>query len=104
MKVNHWGRVRKFIQEHAEAESPLRAWKKAVIEAQWANFPDVRKTFNSADWYEGAIIFDIGGNNYRLIAVCRFQLGRLYIDRVLTHEEYEKETWKKRYEERKRKH
>jgi mRNA interferase HigB len=101
MKINHWGRARKFIQQHKEAQSSLTVWKKAVIEADWNNFPDVKKTFNTADWYEGAIIFDIGGNNLRLIAICRFELGRLYIDKVLTHQEYDKGTWKKRYERKK---
>lgn len=100
MKINHWGRVRQFINKHPEALSPLRNWKRAVIEASWDKFTDVKKTFNSADWYEGAVIFDIGGNNIRLIAVCRFEIGRLYIDKVMTHSEYEKGNWKKRYDKK----
>jgi len=48
----------------------------------------------TADWYEGAIIFDIAGNNFQLIAVCRFELGRLYIEKVMTHQEYDKGAWK----------
>jgi mRNA interferase HigB len=102
MKINHWGRARKFIKKHADAESSLRAWKRTVSEAAWTNFPDVKTTCNSVDWYEGALIFDIRGNNIRLIAVCRFELGRLYIDKVLTHLEYDKGAWKKRYEKKNR--
>ncbi len=101
MKINHWGRVREFIKEHVEAASSLQTWKRTVIEATWTNFPDVKNTFNSVDWYEGALIFDIGGNNIRLVAICRFELGRLYIDKVLTHEEYDRGTWKKRYKKKK---
>ncbi|MBI4534051.1 MAG: type II toxin-antitoxin system HigB family toxin [Candidatus Melainabacteria bacterium] len=88
MKVNHWGRARQFIKEHPDAESPLRLWKRTVIDSKWSNFPDVKRTFNTADWFEGAIIFNIAGNNIRLIAVCRFDLSRLYIDKVMTHKEY----------------
>jgi mRNA interferase HigB len=102
MKINHWGRARQFIKKHVEAERPLRIWKRTVIEANWANFPDVKNTFNSVDWFEGAIIFDIAGNNIRLVAVCRFDLGRLYIDKVMTHEEYDRGSWKKRYQKQKR--
>jgi mRNA interferase HigB len=102
MKINHWGRARKFISEHAESEGSLQAWKRTVVEANWTNFPDVRNTCNTVDWYEGALIFDIGGNNTRLIAICRFELGRLYIDKVLTHQEYDKGVWKRRYEKKKR--
>jgi mRNA interferase HigB len=102
MRINHWGRARQFIEQHPEAGSSLGTWKRAVIEASWTNFTDVKRTCNSVDWYQGALIFDIGGNNIRLIAVCRFELGRLYIDKVLTHDEYDNGTWKKRYLKKKR--
>lgn len=100
MRINHWGRAKQFIREHAESGSALHSWKRAVIEATWTNFPEIKATFNAVDWYEGAIIFDIGGNAIRLIAVCRFELERLYIDKVLTHEEYDKGDWKRRYKKR----
>ena len=101
MKINHWGRARGFIKDHTEAAEPLRTWRTAVVNANWTSFPDVKETFNTVDWYKGALIFDIGGNNVRLIAVCRFELGRLYIDKVLTHKEYDTGTWKKRYDKKK---
>jgi mRNA interferase HigB len=97
MKINHWGRVRQFIRKYPAAEKPLKLWKRSVIEARWTKFSDVKHTFNSADWFEKAIIFDIAGNNIRLVAVCRFDLGRLYIDKVMIHEEYDKGLWKQRY-------
>lgn len=103
MKINHWGRARAFIKEHPESEGPLRNWKNAVVDASWESFSDVKTTFNSADWYKGAIIFDIGGNNFRLIAICRFELGRLYIDTVLTHQDYDKQAWKARYDQKRKK-
>lgn len=102
VKINHWGRARKFMKEHPESESPLSSWKRSVIHASWSSFPEVKETFNSADWYQGAIIFDLGGNNFRLIAICRFELSRLYIDKVLTHEEYDKGKWKKRYDQKRK--
>ncbi len=101
MKINHWGRARQFIKKHPSAEKSLRLWKRSVIEANWSNFSEVKRTFNSVDWFEGAIIFDIAGNNIRLIAVCRFDLGRLYIDKIMTHQEYDKGIWKERYKKQK---
>jgi mRNA-degrading endonuclease HigB of HigAB toxin-antitoxin module len=50
------------------------------------------------DRYQGASFFEIAGNNVRLIAICRFELGTIYIDQVLTHQDYDKGTWKKRYD------
>lgn len=90
MKINHWGRARQFYRRFPESKSALIHWKKTVLDAQWSNFSEIRQSFQSADWYQGAVIFDIAGNNYRLISICRFELGRLYIDKILTHTEYEK--------------
>lgn len=101
MKINHWGRARQFIRKQPDARNPLEAWKRSVVTAKWSNFSDIKRTFRSADWYAGAIIFDIAGNNIRLIAICRFDLNRLYIDKVMTHEEYNEGKWKARYEKKK---
>lgn len=95
MQVVHWGRARKFFQEHKPAEEPLKQWRKAVQAAEWKNFPDVRATFTTADWVDGKIVFDIKGNDYRLIAIAQFENEKLYIRHVLTHEEYDKGDWKK---------
>lgn len=63
--------------------------------ADWKHFPDVRETFTTADWVDGKIVFDIKGNDYRLIAIAQFENDTLYIRQVLTHEEYDKGDWKK---------
>lgn len=97
MKVLQWQRARKFFKDHPEAETPLKNWKQIVIAQghEWKNFADVKKTFNSADWVDGKIIFDIKGNDYRLIAVVHFQDDKLWIRNVLSHDEYDKGDWKK---------
>jgi len=41
------------------------------------------------------VVFNIGGNKYRLIAAIHFNRRKLYIRHVLTHTEYDKERWKK---------
>ena len=94
MKVVHWGRARKFFRKHKEAEEPLRQWRSAVQASDWKKFSDVRRTFISADWVNGKIVFDIKGNDYRLIAIAQFENGKLYVRHVLTDEEYETGDWK----------
>lgn len=94
MKVIHWGRARSFFHKYRRAEEPLKQWRSAVQSAQWKSFADVRKTFNTADWVDGKIVFDIKGNDYRLIAIAHFENEKLYIRHVLTHEEYDKGQWK----------
>ena len=90
------------MRSHAKAAAPLTVWKKAVVEADWGNFQDVKQTFNTADWVEGLIVFDIGGNKFRLTAVCRFELDTLYIQAVMTHEEYNKSKWKAHFKKTKK--
>jgi len=55
---------------------------------------ELRTTFPSADWVEGLIVFNIGGNRYRLIAAIHFNRKRVYIRYVLTHEEYDQGAWR----------
>lgn len=95
MQVLHWGKARQFFRKYPAAETPLKQWRTAVQAADWKNFPDVRRTFNAADWVDGKIVFDIKGNDFRLVAIAVFEEGKLYIRQVLTHEEYDKSTWKK---------
>jgi mRNA interferase HigB len=95
LQVIHWGRARQFFQKHPQAEAPLRAWRASVQAAAWKNFPDVKKTWNSADWFEGKIIFDIKGNDFRLIAIAKFENKKLYIREILDHTEYDKGLWKR---------
>lgn len=96
MQVIHWGRARRFFHQNPPAEAPLKQWRKAVQMAEWKNFADVKKTFNTADWVDGKIVFDIKGNDYRLIAIAGFKNGKLYIKRVVTHKDYEKDDWRSR--------
>lgn len=94
MQVVHWGRARRFFRDHKSAEAPLKQWRAAVQAAKGKTFPDVRRTFTTADWVDGKIVFDIKGNDYRLIAIAQFENGTLYIRQVLTHEEYDRGEWR----------
>ncbi|MBS1999051.1 MAG: type II toxin-antitoxin system HigB family toxin [Cyanobacteria bacterium SZAS LIN-2] len=96
MQIVHWGRVRKFFHNHRQAKLPLLRWKTAVQAANWENFSAVRQTFNSADWVDGKLVFNIKGNDYRLIATAQFSNGRIYVRQVMTHAEYDQAEWTKK--------
>lgn len=95
MKIVHWGKAKRFYRQYKFAEKLLRDWKKKVQSIDWNNFADVRQTFSNADWVCQKIVFNISGNHYRLVAIAKFTIHKLYICRVMTHEEYSKENWKK---------
>lgn len=83
-----------FWAKHPDSESSLRTWFVRVSHAQWNNFAEVRRDYPSADLVGRFIVFNIGGNNYRLIVRIEYQLKRVYIRHVLTHAEYDDERWK----------
>lgn len=84
--------LKQFIKEHPRAESPLEDWVTKTRAAKWKNSADILRTFNSANLVgHNKWIFDIGGNNFRMAAMVWIKSGRVYILKVMTHEEYDKE-------------
>jgi mRNA interferase HigB len=81
--------------KHADAKSALQVWFDTAVEAEWRSLKDVRKTFPATDMVGDLAIFNIRGNQYRLIVRMVFQYKRIYIKEFLTHAEYEKGGWKK---------
>jgi mRNA interferase HigB len=93
MKVYGEAEIAEFSRKYAASRKPLQRFLAVAREAEWPHFPAVRRTFPSADYAPatGTIIFDIGGNKYRLIARVDFDERALYIERVLTHGQYDRE-------------
>lgn len=80
-----------FVQRHASAAKPLNRWIADVQEAKWTKHADLKQMFPSADYVKnGRYVFNIGGNNYRIVAVVLFVGGVMNIRFVGTHTEYDK--------------
>lgn len=88
--------LREFWQLHPEAKSSLSGWYKKASRITATSFPALRQTFASADYVDGYTIFDVGGNNYRIIAVIHYDKQRLYIREIMTHAEYDRNHWRKK--------
>jgi mRNA interferase HigB len=73
----------------------LQVWFDTAVEAQWNGLEDVRKSFPATDMVGDLAIFNIRGNNYRLIVRMVFRYKRIYVKELLTHAEYNKGRWKK---------
>lgn len=87
--------LRTFWGKHPEAETVLRAWHTVLEHASLDDFSDLKKHFGSADYVAPFTVFDVGGNNYRLVTVVRYQAGKVFIRWVMTHREYDQ--WCKLY-------
>ena len=86
--------LRQFWEHHHDSESALSRWFKIMQRHDFDSFEALRATFPSADKVGDLTVFNIGGNNYRLIASIHFNRGRVYIRHVLTHSEYNSGRWK----------
>ncbi|EKD0838829.1 type II toxin-antitoxin system HigB family toxin, partial [Escherichia coli] len=69
----------------------LDSWYDEVIRENWKTTQDIRNRFNSADFLpNNRVIFNIKGNNYRLVVQVVYQAGMVIVERVGTHAEYDK--------------
>jgi len=86
-------RLREFWERHPDAEEPLSVWHAVVERAKYETPHDVKADFGTADFIGAKrVVFDIGGNKYRLVVKMEYRWGRVYIRHVVTHEEYDKLT------------
>ena len=95
MRVLSRGTLRDFWRKHPDAEGPLKAWFAEVTKAAWKTMIDIKRRYATASMVDNErVIFNVGGNKYRLIAVIDYQGHKVFVRFVLTHEEYDRGTWK----------
>jgi mRNA interferase HigB len=87
-------KLKEAATRHGDVEGPLDAWFRIAKKDLWRNLAEVRKTFSSADAVARWTVFNIKGNQYRLITEINYVFGRIYIRHVLTHAEYDRGGWK----------
>jgi mRNA interferase HigB len=91
MVVISYGMLRAYFELHADAEDALNNWYRLALMANWSNYHEMKKTFNSVDAVgNDRYVFNIRGNNYRLITMIFFDIRTVYIRFVGTHSEYDK--------------
>lgn len=102
-------RMRQFWEakpSQRDAETPLKEWYATTLEAEWANPADVKATFGKrvdfvqSDNGNDLVVFDILSGHYRMIVAIHYlthhlKKGRVYVLRIMTHKEYDKNHWKR---------
>lgn len=86
--------LRQFWEKYPDSESALSRWLKLINSNTFENFDELHSVFPSADLVGDLIVFNIGGNKYRLITSIHFNRQKVYIRYILTHSEYDKNLWK----------
>ena len=93
--------LREYGQRFPKAAKPLETWSRLALAAAWDGLVDARKTFPHADQVRvksGRIVtvFNIGGNDFRLITAIHYDRGKVFVLNFLTHAEYSRDRWKDR--------
>jgi mRNA interferase HigB len=87
-----------FVERHPAAEAAIATWLTLVKPQHFRKQQEVQALLPATDFLpSGVVIFNLGGNNYRISANIKYvtaahRVGRIYIRRVMTHAEYTKRT------------
>ena len=87
-------RLNEFAEEHPDARPSLAHWFGLMKRGAFANVIELRDTFPSADQVGRLTVFNIGGNKVRLIAAIHYNRQKVYVRSVLTHADYDGQSWK----------
>ena len=90
MRIIARSKIIEYYSSHKEAEAALEEWYHKTKMAEWNCFADIKKTFNSVDNVGNQhYVFNIRGNNFRLVVVIKFVVKTVLIRFIGTHSEYD---------------
>lgn len=92
MKVVGAGQLVDFGKKHQQAKTALATFRGTLEACAAKNFVELKSTFRSVDYVKPYCVFDVGGNNYRVVVLITFAVGVATIQKVMTHAEYDR--WK----------
>lgn len=91
MRIVTFLRIKEFVERFPDANVALREWYYKTTKSEWENFNSIKKTFNQVDYVgNNRFVFNIKGNQYRLVAIIIFASKKVYIRFIGTHSEYDK--------------
>ena len=100
MRIISKARLRAFWETpgREDVEGPLRAWHTHVgsKSVAWKSWGNVKAEFGTASLVGNCVVFNIKGNHYRLVTRILYPSQKVFILRVMTHQQYDEEDWVKR--------
>ncbi|HEX8696670.1 MAG TPA: type II toxin-antitoxin system HigB family toxin [Longimicrobium sp.] len=90
MRIITESRLTAFWREHPDAEEALKVWRAIIRAASYQKPSEVKEQFRSASFIGDRVtVFNICGNKYRLVVTMRYDMQKVFIRYVVTHEEYD---------------
>ncbi len=91
MRVIALSTLREFWRRHPPAQVPLESWYAEASRATWKSPAEVKLAHRNASFLPGdRVVFNIKGNDYRLIVAMRYRSQIMYVRFIGTHREYDK--------------
>ena len=90
MRVIALATLRNFWQKHPEAEQPLKAWHDEAARAAWKKPTDIKAQYRNASILKNRrVVFNVKGNDFRLVVAVAYRIGVVYVKFVGTHAQYD---------------
>lgn len=91
MRIIALGTLRDFWDRHPDAEIPLRSWYANASRADWRRPVDIKAAYRNASFIaNNRVVFNIKGNDYRLVAAVHYDRGTMFLRFIGTHREYDR--------------
>ena len=91
MRVIARKKIVDYYSVHPQAKTALDEWYAKTEEAEWKSLADIKQTFNSVDYVGNQhYVFNIKGNDYRLVVVIKFTPQYVFVRCIGTHAEYDR--------------
>jgi mRNA interferase HigB len=93
-------RLLEYTKIHPLARPSLERWRQIAKAAEWKNFNEVKQSWKSADVAKTdrgrtVVVFNLGGNNFRLVTAIHYNAQKVFILRFYPQHEYSKDDWKR---------
>jgi mRNA interferase HigB len=91
MRLIAVSRLKAFWAKYPDSEQPLRSWFYMVQAANWKKPTDITAQFTTASVLKSRrVVFNIKGNDYRLVVAVAYKLGVVYVKFIGTHRQYDR--------------
>ena len=93
MRIIAFRTLREFFEksEYSDSEVSLRTWYHDAKIAEWENSNELKKQYKSANIVgNGRVVFNIKGNDYRLVVAIDYEFQVIFIRFIGTHKQYDK--------------
>jgi mRNA interferase HigB len=89
MKVFGKDKLNEFTKKHKDAQTQIEAWHAEALNSEWETPQDIKDRYSAASFVQNKVVFNIKGNNYRLVVDLDYDERIVVVLFAGTHAEYD---------------